>query len=336
VAFRSLPAPLRAALRAAGAAVVILAGYALLLAARLALAPFARRRQRFTAWYFRHWSGVVLGMIGISVRASGEPPAPPFLMVANHLSYVDILVLASRLGCVFVSKAEVRAWPLLGPICRTVGTIFIDREARRDIPRVLAAIERELEGGRGVVLFPEGTVSAGRTVEAFKPPLLALAIRLGRPVHYAALGYRTPAGGPPASEAVCWSGGVPFARHAWGLLRLASVEAAVRFAPRPIFAADRKDLAERLRLAVLAELEAMARLEAAEEGTERGAAGDAGGEPSAEPRRREDRAAGAAGGDQAGDLGGRPGGEDDAVAIVPRGDHDRQAGEGADERHGIG
>jgi 1-acyl-sn-glycerol-3-phosphate acyltransferase len=141
------PRRLRAARRAALAAAVIPAGYVALLAWRLVLAPFPRLRERFTSWYFRRWSGLVMGSIGLSVRARGAPPPAPFLMVANHLSYVDILVLASRLGCVFVSKAEVRGWPLLGPICRALGTVFIDREARRDIPRVIGEIERELAAG---------------------------------------------------------------------------------------------------------------------------------------------------------------------------------------------
>jgi 1-acyl-sn-glycerol-3-phosphate acyltransferase len=250
-----LPPRLRAALRAPVVAAVIVAGYPVLLGMRLLLAPFERRRERFTSWYFRRWSGAVLGLLGLTVRVSGEPPAPPFLMVANHLSYIDILVLASRLGCVFVSKAEVRGWPLLGPICRTLGTIFIDREARRDIPRVIAEVERDLKKGRGVVLFPEGTSSAGLTVEPFKPPLLALAARAGQPVHYAALAYRTTgASDPPAHRSVAWSGGVPFAEHAWGLLHLQAIEATIRFAPEPIFETDRKRLAERLRQAILAEL----------------------------------------------------------------------------------
>jgi len=253
-----LPRPVRAARRAALAALVIPAGYAALLAWRLLLAPFPRLRERFTAWYFRRWSAAVMAVIGLPVRARGTPPEPPFLLVANHLSYVDILVLASRLGCVFVSKAEVRGWPLLGPICRTLGTIFIDREARRDIPRVMAEVERELAAGRGVVIFPEGTSSAGRTVEPFKPPLLALATRLGRPVHYAVLGYRTPPGDPAAHETVCWWGGTPFAKHAWRLLQATRIEATLRFAPDPIFESDRKLLAERLREAVLADFEPMA------------------------------------------------------------------------------
>jgi len=253
--FATGAARLRAWRRAAVVAVVIPAGYLPLLAGRLVLAPFERARERYTSWYFRRWSRALLRWIGVSVRVRGAPPAAPFLLVSNHLSYVDVLVLASRLGCVFVSKAEVRRWPLLGPICRTFGTIFIDREARRDLPRVMAEIGRALADGRGVVLFPEGTSSSGRTVEPFKPPLLALATRLGLPVHYAALGYRTPPDGPPARLAVCWAGGVPFVRHAWGLLHLASVDADLRFAPQPIYEDDRKRLAERLRLAVLAELE---------------------------------------------------------------------------------
>jgi len=236
-------------------AVVIPAGYAALLAWRLLLTPFPRRRERFTSWYFRRWSAAVMAAIGLSVRARSAPPSSPFLMVANHLSYVDILVLASRLGCVFVSKAEVRGWPLLGPICRTLGTIFIDREARRDIPRVMAEVERELAAGRGVVIFPEGTSSAGRTVEPFKPSILGLATRLGRPVHYAILGYKTPPGETSAHEAVCWWGGIPFAHHAWGLLQLAAIEATIRFAPAPILEPDRKLLAERLRQAILADFE---------------------------------------------------------------------------------
>ncbi len=253
-----LPRRLRAARRIALVLLVIPGGYLALLAGRLLCAPFPRRRERFTAWYFRRWSAAVMASIGLSVRAEGEPPAPPFLLVANHLSYVDILVLASRLGCVFVSKAEVRGWPLLGPICRTLGTIFIDREARRDIPRVMAEIERELAAGRGVVIFPEGTSSAGRTVEPFKPSLLALATRLGRPVHHAVLHYQTPSGEPSAHDVVCWWGGTPFANHAWRLLQPTQIEATVRFAPDPILEPDRKLLAERLRQAILADFEPMA------------------------------------------------------------------------------
>src|SRR5207237_719547 len=84
----------------------------------------------------------------------GRPPSPPFLLAANHLSYVDVFVLASRLPVRFVAKVEVRRWPVLGPISRGFGTIFINRSDRRDIPRVLAEIEQALGRGEGIILFP--------------------------------------------------------------------------------------------------------------------------------------------------------------------------------------
>src|SRR5436305_324830 len=176
---RPFRARLRGALRALVAGVVILGGYPLLLLARLLLFGAPRARARFSSRFFRGWSRLLLRLLHIRVETSGEAPSPPFLLVANHLSYLDILVLASRLPCVFVSKAEVRSWPLLGPICTALGTLYIDRQQRRDIPRVMLDIEKALDRGLGVVFFPEGTSSKGETVAPFKSPLLALPVRLG-------------------------------------------------------------------------------------------------------------------------------------------------------------
>jgi 1-acyl-sn-glycerol-3-phosphate acyltransferase len=233
-------ARLRGALRLPALAVVVLGGFPLVLLGRLLLGAAPRARARFTARFFSRWS------------------RPPFLLVANHLSYLDVLVLASRLPCVFVSKAEVRGWPVLGPICTALGTLYIDRRQRRDIPRVMAGIEAALDRGLGVVFFPEGTSSKGETVAPFKPSLLELPARLGRPVHHATLGYRTPPGEPPAHAAVCYAGDVPFARHAWGILELRGVRASLHLDPEPIAEADRKLLAERLRRAILATFEPVA------------------------------------------------------------------------------
>jgi 1-acyl-sn-glycerol-3-phosphate acyltransferase len=204
------------------------------------------------------WARLVLRLLDVRFEVSGLPPRPPFLLVANHLSYLDVLVLASRLPSVFVSKAEVRGWPLLGPICTALGTIYIDRGQRRDIPRVMAEIAAALDRGLGVVFFPEGTSSRGDTVAPFKPSLLDLPVRLKRPVHHATLGYRTPPGEPPAHEAVCFAGDVPFARHAWGILELRGIFASVHLDPEPIAEADRKLLAERLRGAILESFEPVA------------------------------------------------------------------------------
>lgn len=226
-------------IRAAVAALVILGSGALLAAGSLALALAPGSRRRFREWLFRATSRSLLALLRAEVRVSGPPPEPPFLLVSNHLSYVDVLVLASRLPARFVAKAEVRRWPLLGPLCRGFGTLFIDRSDRRDIPRLLAEIERALGRGEGVVLFPEGTSSSGESILPFRSPLLALPARRGLPVHAAALRYDPPS--------VAWGGETALVPHLLDLFRLRRIEAAVDFAPEPVVDGDRKRLAERLR-----------------------------------------------------------------------------------------
>lgn len=245
--------------RVAGLCLIVPGGYLLLVLTLIPLLPAPRLLARWRAAYFRRWSRLGLRAAGVRVRVSGEAPRPPFLLVSNHLSYLDILLLAAHLPCVFVSKLEVRTWPLMGRIVRTMGTIFIDRSSRRDVTRVLAEMEDALGRGLGVVLFPEGGSSRGATVEPFKSPLLALATRLERPVHFAALSYRTPPGDPPAHLAVCWWGDMPFLPHARELLRLRGIEATLVLAPEPVAEPDRKRLAERLREAVRERFEPVVR-----------------------------------------------------------------------------
>lgn len=211
----------------------------------LAFAP--RLCRRFRTGLFRRASRAALALLRLELRVLGTPPEPPFLLVTNHLSYLDVVVLASLVPGLFVAKAEVRRWPLLGPICRGFGTIFIDREDRRDLSRVLGEIEKALEYGEGVVFFPEGTSSPGDKVGPFRSPLLAVAARKALPVHYAALGYQTPEDAPPARLSVCWWGDMGFLPHLVSLFRLPRIEASLAFGPEPVVDTDRKRLAERLR-----------------------------------------------------------------------------------------
>lgn len=220
---------------------------AVLAAGSLLLAFAPRLRRRFRTGLLRRISRVALTLLRVELRVSGSPPGPPFLLVTNHLSYLDVVILASLLPGLFVAKAEVCRWPLLGPICRGFGTIFIDREDRRDLPRVLAEIEKALVCGEGVVLFPEGTSSPGDEVGPFRSPLLAVAARKGLAVHYAALGYQTPEDAPPARLSVCWWGDMDFVPHLISLFRLPRIEASLAFGTEPVVEADRKRLAERLR-----------------------------------------------------------------------------------------
>jgi 1-acyl-sn-glycerol-3-phosphate acyltransferase len=224
--------------------------YAWALAATLLLRPWPRWKVRQQGRAYRFWCRTLCARLRRARAVRGQAPRPPFFLVANHLSYADILVLGVELPCIFVAKAEIDAWPLFGALCRSVNTIFIDRKAKRALPRILAEIDVALAAGQGVVIFPEGTSSAGHDVSPFRSPLLDLPARLGHAVHWAALSYRVPPGETPAHLSVGWWGDMPLAPHLREFLALSWIEARVEFGEEPFADADRKRLAERLRAAV--------------------------------------------------------------------------------------
>lgn len=210
------------------------------------------RRMRFRQRIFRGWARSIQGITGMRARVSGAPPSGPFVLVTNHLSYLDIPLIASTIDGVFIAKSQVAGWPVMGRVCADMGTIFLNREDIGDIPRVTALMEAALARGEGVVLFPEGTSSPGGEVLTFHPPLLAAAARLGVPVHYAALHYAAPAGHAPAHLSVCWWGDMEFTEHLAGLFALPGFDATLRFGDAPILDHNRKTLARSLQAAVSA------------------------------------------------------------------------------------
>jgi len=209
-----------------------------------------RRRGRWRRLCTRYWSRSLLTVMGGRVECRGSAPEPPFFLVTNHLSYVDVLVLASRVDGVFIAKSEAAGWPLIGAMCRSVGTLFVDRRPTRDLPRTLAAVDRVLAAEQGVVLFPEGTSTCGAEVARFHPSLLEVAARARYPVSYASLGYATADGVAPAHLAVCWWGDMELPGHLWDLLALPGFRATVAFGDERIQDDDRKLLAARLWRAV--------------------------------------------------------------------------------------
>lgn len=205
---------------------------------------------RWRHFCFGGWARTVVRVLNVDIEVVGPSPRPPFFLVSNHLSYLDIVILASQVDGVFVAKKEVREWPVVGFLCHHMGTIFIDRTARGDIPRVVGRIEEVLDAGEGVVLFPEGTSTSGASVAPFLPSLLAPAARGGLPVATAALSYSTPSGAEPAHLAVCWWGDMTFTDHFVRLLSLPRLSARVAFGNEAILESDRKLLAERLEAGV--------------------------------------------------------------------------------------
>lgn len=226
------------------------AWYAVWLFGMALVFPFKRAAGRWRNLIFRTWARAVAAIAGMKIETRGEPPRPPFFLVANHLSYVDIIVLAARLDCTFIARSDVAHWPIIGLLCRSMGTIFIDRASRSDIPRVIALMEEAIGRGQGVVLFPEGTSSEGAKVLKFNSSLLEPAARAGYPVSYASLSYRTPPGCVPARLSVCWWGDMTFTRHLLDLLRVPEFTATLIFGAQTIQDGDRKALARRLWQAV--------------------------------------------------------------------------------------
>lgn len=198
----------------------------------------------------RRWSRSVCALLGVRFQVTGTPPSPPFLLVSNHLGYLDVIVLASRMPCVFVARADAAGWPVIGALCRSVGTIFIDRSDRRQLPGLVELVGSTPGPGSGVVFFPEGTSGDGSGVLPFRPALLEAAARTREPVHWAAISYETPPGAPLAREAVCWWRDMPFTGHFLALLGLPGIRARVVFGEEPVTQTDRKTLAERLEASV--------------------------------------------------------------------------------------
>jgi 1-acyl-sn-glycerol-3-phosphate acyltransferase len=246
---------LRAAVRFLLVALLTALHVVVLLAGSVVIFVLPRLRARWRMGVFRSWSRCILPVMGVRVAVRGQPPQAPFFLVANHLSYLDIPVIGSQVGAIFVAKSEIASWPGIGFMCRAINTIFIDRNVRRDLPRVMRRIDHELGHGMGVVLFPEGTSSKGASILPFRPSLLESAARSDTSVSWATLSYRTPPDEPPTHLAVCWWGGMDFTPHALALARLRRIDATIVFGDEPIHDTDRKQLANRLRAAMLTEFE---------------------------------------------------------------------------------
>lgn len=230
-------------------------GLGMLLAGLLLTLPWAEARGGWRRVIMRAWGRGLARVLGVRIVVARAAPAPPFFLVSNHLSYLDIVVYAAVAPGRFVAKREVRGWPGVGLLAALAGTIFIDRTAPRDVLRVQGRLARAVEAGEGVLVFAEATSSPGREVLPFRPALLDWAARTGRPVHFASISYTTPPGAPPAHESVCWWGDMEFAPHVAALCRLPGIRASVQFGSAPIAGTDRRVLAERLRGAVADEFQ---------------------------------------------------------------------------------
>lgn len=163
----------------------------------LRLGPCARRE--LAAAFAREMLDVL--EVRSQVRGQPLPSTDPVLIVANHVSWLDMYVLNAVAGARFVAKSEVRGWPFFGTIATRFDTFFIVRGSYRDAGRMRIAVARALGLGERVAVFPEGTTTDGTTVGRFFPALFQAAIDARAPVQPAALRYRDAHGLPSAAPA---------------------------------------------------------------------------------------------------------------------------------------
>ena len=220
----------------------------------------ARRGARQSPWP-RRFLRRAAHIAGARVVLEGAPLAPHSLVIANHTSWLDILILGGTTATRFVSKAEIGRVPLIGWLADQNHTLYIERAERGDAHRQVARIAAALAAPQSLVVFPEGTTSDGRTLLPFRSTLLH-AVAPPRPdvtVRPVALDYRD------SVDAVAWHGGEPGLANA---LRVLGMKGQRRVTVRLLDplppSGDRKALARRARAAIGAALPSVVRRDALE------------------------------------------------------------------------
>lgn len=190
----------------------------------------------------------------MGLRMHGVAQPGPVLLVANHVSWLDILAVNAVQPARFVSKADVLAWPVLGWVIACGGTLFIQRESKRDAMRVLHEVAAALQAGDVVAVFPEGATGDGRALLPFHANLLQAAVKTGTAVQPVALRYSDASS--TRSDAALWVGETTLAQSLWRIACADRLKVRVRLlAPLPSADLERRQLARQARDCIGAALE---------------------------------------------------------------------------------
>ena len=201
----------------------------------------------------QQWARKMLKRIGVDLEVVGAPAQTgPMLLVANHISWVDIVALLAVCPCHFVSKADVARWPLLGTLVKGGGTLFVKRESRRDAVRVVHRMVQGLKDGDILAVFPEGTTGDGSSVLPFHSSLIQAAISADAPVQPVAVQILDNRSGAP-SRAASYMGDESLGGSVWRTLCARGLCAVVEFgAPQLAAGRDRRAWAQELRREIAA------------------------------------------------------------------------------------
>ncbi len=209
------------------------------------LSPLQRTQQ------VRDWTRHMLHILNVELVVLGEPPqSGPLLQVANHISWLDILVMNAAQPSRFVSKADVRRWPVLGTLITGAGTLYIERESRRDAMRVVHHMAEALRAGDVISVFPEGTTGDGIELLPFHANLLQAAIVTRTPVLPVGLSFVDRESGAP-SNAPTYIGDTTLLVSIWRTVANGRVRAVLRYGePEHAGGMDRRAWAHVLRATV--------------------------------------------------------------------------------------
>jgi 1-acyl-sn-glycerol-3-phosphate acyltransferase len=202
----------------------------------------AGRRERI-----RWWSTKMLAVLGIAFECEGTPLRRACLIVVNHVSWLDIMAVHAVVPeARFVAKADVKGWPLVSRLVDAAGTLYLERERKRDALRVVHVIAEALAGGQVVAIFPEGTTSTGHGLLPFHANLLQAAIATATPVQPVALRFADATDG--VSVAVEFIGDTSLLTSLWRTSCGDGVRVRLTFLPpRASGGVERRALAELLR-----------------------------------------------------------------------------------------
>ncbi|MFF1560608.1 lysophospholipid acyltransferase family protein [Streptomyces sp. NPDC058279] len=225
---------------------------ALTLLAALTAPPVRLLPRRPRHALVRVWAAALLRALGIRVSVHGSPgPDGGRLVVANHISWLDIPLVAAVLPCRMLAKSEIGAWPVLGRLAARAGTLFIERDRIRALPHTVDTLTRSLLAGDRVTVFPEGSTWCGRAQGPFRRAAFQSALDARVPVQPVRIAYRSAADGRLAG-APAFVGNDPLTASLWRIARARGIRAEVRLLPRIPSGRhpDRRDLAKAAQEAV--------------------------------------------------------------------------------------
>ncbi len=202
----------------------------------------------------QRWSAELLDLLCIRLETDGPEILPGCLLVANHISWLDIFVINAAWPAAFISKAEVRGWPVIGWLATRNETVFLRRGSRGHARIVNEEIAGLLGRGRHVALFPEGTTTDGSHVRPFHAALLQPAIEAGAPIQPLAIAYRLPDG--RYTRAPAYDGDVSLGESIRAIIGERRIVARIEVAPLLVThdGPDRKALAHAAYGAIVARL----------------------------------------------------------------------------------